>query len=35
MESQFWLDLQSRVDLEIAGERLAGRLKNEVRALAA
>jgi addiction module HigA family antidote len=35
MESQFWLNLQSRFDLELASDRLAGRLKKEVRPLAA
>ncbi|HEX4078832.1 MAG TPA: HigA family addiction module antitoxin [Rhizomicrobium sp.] len=35
MESQFWLNLQSRFDLEVAGDRLGGRLKKEVRPLAA
>ena len=35
MESQFWLNLQSRYELEIAGDKLAGRLKREVRPLAA
>jgi addiction module HigA family antidote len=35
MESQFWLNLQSRYELEIASDKLSGRLKKEVRPLAA
>lgn len=35
MESEFWLNLQSRYDLEVARDKLAGRLKKEVRPLAA
>jgi addiction module HigA family antidote len=35
MESEFWLNLQSRYDLEIAKDELAGRLNKEVRPLAA
>jgi antitoxin HigA-1 len=35
MESEFWLNLQSRYDLEVAKDKLAGRLKTEVRPLAA
>jgi addiction module HigA family antidote len=35
MESEFWLNLQSRFDLEIARDELAGRLVKEVRPLAA
>jgi addiction module HigA family antidote len=30
MEAQFWLNLQSRYDLEVAEEALAGRLEREV-----
>jgi addiction module HigA family antidote len=30
MEAQFWLNLQSRYDLEVAEEALAGRLEKEV-----
>lgn len=35
MESLFWLNLQSRYELEIASDKLSGRLKKEVRPLAA
>ena len=35
MESEFWLNLQSRYDLEVARDALAGRLGKEVRPLAA
>src|SRR5689334_23329786 len=35
MESEFWLNLQSRYDLERARDELAGRLKKEVTPLAA
>ncbi|MEI9884887.1 MAG: HigA family addiction module antitoxin [Rhizomicrobium sp.] len=35
MESEFWLNLQSRYDLEVAKDGLAGRLTKEVRPLAA
>ncbi len=35
MESEFWLNLQSRYDLEVAKDGLAGRLAKEVRPLAA
>lgn len=35
MESEFWLNLQSRYDLEVARDVLAGRLTSEVRPLAA
>jgi len=35
MESEFWLNLQSRYDLEVAKDALAGRLKKEVQPLAA
>jgi antitoxin HigA-1 len=35
MESEFWLNLQSRYDLEIAKDVLAGRLLKEVQPLAA
>jgi addiction module HigA family antidote len=35
MESEFWLNLQSRYDLEIARDKLADRLSKEVRPLAA
>jgi addiction module HigA family antidote len=35
MESEFWLNLQSRYDLETARDALAGRLKKEVQPLAA
>ncbi len=35
MESEFWLNLQSRYDLEVARDELAGRLSKEVRPLAA
>jgi addiction module HigA family antidote len=35
MESEFWLNLQSRYELETTGDKLAGRLKKEVRPLAA
>lgn len=32
MSPQFWLNLQSRYDLEVSEDRLAGRLDQEVRA---
>ncbi len=35
MESEFWLNLQSRYDLEVARDALAGRLGKEVTPLAA
>ena len=35
MESEFWLNLQSRYDLEVAKDGLAGRLIKEVQPLAA
>lgn len=35
MESEFWLNLQSRYDLEVAKDGLAGRLSKEVRPFAA
>jgi addiction module HigA family antidote len=35
MESEFWLNLQSRYDLEVAKDLLSGRLQKEVRPLAA
>jgi addiction module HigA family antidote len=35
MESEFWLNLQSRYDLEVAKDGLAGRLMKEVQPLAA
>jgi addiction module HigA family antidote len=35
MESEFWLNLQSRYDLDVAKDKLAGRLKSEVKPLAA
>ncbi|MBV9330391.1 MAG: HigA family addiction module antidote protein [Alphaproteobacteria bacterium] len=35
MESEFWLNLQSRYDLEIARDSLAHRLQREVRPIAA
>jgi addiction module HigA family antidote len=35
MESEFWLNLQSRFELEIARDELSGRLIKEVRPLAA
>ncbi len=35
MESEFWLNLQSRYELEIARDELAGRLNKEVQPLAA
>ncbi|HEX3673889.1 MAG TPA: HigA family addiction module antitoxin [Rhizomicrobium sp.] len=35
MESEFWLNLQSRYDLEVAKDALAGRLNKEVQPLAA
>lgn len=31
MEAQFWMNLQTRYDLEIAADALAGRLDHEVR----
>jgi addiction module HigA family antidote len=35
MESEFWLNLQSRYDLETAKDKLSGRLDREVSPLAA
>ena len=35
MEAQFWMNLQTRYELEVAGDRLAGRLEQEVRPRAA
>jgi antitoxin HigA-1 len=35
MESEFWLNLQSRYDLEVARDLLSGRLMKEVRPMAA
>jgi addiction module HigA family antidote len=35
MESEFWLNLQSRYDLEVARDALAGRLNDEVQPLPA
>ena len=35
MESEFWLNLQSRYDLEVARDLLSGRLAKEVQPLAA
>jgi plasmid maintenance system antidote protein VapI len=35
MEPQFWMNLQTRYDLELAADRLAGRLDQEVRPRAA
>jgi addiction module HigA family antidote len=35
MESEFWLNLQTRYDLEVAKDGLAGRLIKEVQPLAA
>lgn len=35
MESEFWLNLQSRYDLDIARDRLSNRLVKEVHPLAA
>ena len=35
MESEFWLNLQGRYDLEVARDLLSGRLAKEVRPLAA
>ena len=35
MSPQFWLNLQSRYDLEVAEDNLKGRLKKEVHVLAA
>jgi addiction module HigA family antidote len=35
MESEFWINLQSRYDLEVAKDALSGRLVKEVRPLAA
>ena len=35
MESEFWINLQSRYDLEVARDTLAKRLETEVRPLAA
>ena len=34
LSARFWLNLQSRYDLEVEKDRLAGRLENEVRVLA-
>ncbi len=34
MSPQFWLNLQSHYDLEVEGQRLAGRLEKEVKVLA-
>lgn len=34
MEAQFWLNLQSRYDMEVAREKLDGRLDHEVQPLA-
>ncbi|MEM7761162.1 MAG: addiction module antidote protein, HigA family, partial [Cyanobacteria bacterium P01_A01_bin.40] len=31
MESQFWMNLQSRYDLEVAREKLSDRLSKEVK----
>jgi antitoxin HigA-1 len=30
MEAQFWMNLQTRYDLEVASDQLAGRLEREV-----
>jgi addiction module HigA family antidote len=35
MESEFWLNLQTRYDLEVAKDGLAGRLNREVQPIAA
>ncbi|MGA9796579.1 MAG: HigA family addiction module antitoxin [Rhizomicrobium sp.] len=35
MESEFWLNLQSRYELEVARDELSGRLAKEVHPLAA
>ena len=35
MEAQFWMNLQSRYDLEVATEALSERLKNEVQVYSA
>jgi antitoxin HigA-1 len=35
MEAQFWMNLQTRYDLEVAFDRLAGRLEQEVEPRAA
>ena len=35
MEPQFWMNLQSRYDLDIAQDALAGRLEKEVKKFAA
>lgn len=35
MSAQFWLNLQSRYDLEVAAERLGGKLEREVKEMAA
>ncbi|MCW5850363.1 MAG: HigA family addiction module antidote protein [Anaerolineae bacterium] len=34
LSERFWLNLQSRYDIEVEKDRLAGRLENEVRVLA-
>ena len=33
MEAQFWMNLQTRYELEVASDRLAGRLEQEVKPL--
>jgi addiction module HigA family antidote len=35
MEAQFWMNLQTRYELEVTADRLAGRLEQEVRPRAA
>jgi len=35
MDARFWLNLQTRYDLDVAGDALAGRLEREVRPRAA
>ena len=35
MESQFWMNLQSHYDLEVAKDAIAGKLENEVEVLKA
>jgi len=35
MEAQFWMNLQSHYDLEVAKDAMAGRLEREVEALQA
>ena len=35
LSERFWLNLQSRYDLEVEKDRLEGRLENEVKVLAA